>query len=127
MVYFHTDYHFFEECIVDWGRMVITFTNNKNIFINNQKTFLHLKLIQWFFTFSSHTEYVKRESIIIARVKKKKFSPFDECSCFVCLRRQNKHKKLTWYNMNNMFCLITTSSFLVIIIISLAHNTVMNS
>ena len=32
------------------------------------------------FTFSSHTEYVKRESIVIARVKKKKFSPFDECS-----------------------------------------------
>ena len=38
------------------------------------------------FTFSSHTEYVKRESIVKAWVKKK-FSPFDECSWFVCLRR----------------------------------------
>ena len=46
------------------------------------------------FTFLSHTEYVKRESIIIAWVKKK-FSPFDECSCFVCLRRQNKQKKIS--------------------------------
>ena len=27
------------------------------------------------------------------RMSKKKFSPFDECSCFVCLRRQNKQKK----------------------------------
>ena len=44
------------------------------------------------FTFSSHTEYVKRESIVIAWVKKK-FSAFDECSWFVCLRRQNKQKK----------------------------------
>ena len=25
--------------------------------------------------------------------EKKKFSPFDEFSCFVCLRRQNKQKK----------------------------------
>ena len=47
---------------------------------------------KYLFTFSSHTEYVKRESIVIAWVKKK-FSPFDECSCFVCLRRQNKQKK----------------------------------
>ena len=45
-----------------------------------------------FFTFSSHTEYVKRESIITAWVKKK-FSPFEKCSWFVCLRRQNKQKK----------------------------------
>ena len=44
------------------------------------------------FTFSSHTKYVKRESIVIVWVTKK-FSPFDECSCFVCLRRQNKQKK----------------------------------
>ena len=35
------------------------------------------------FTFSSHTEYVKRESIVIAWVKKKN----------VCLRRQKKQKK----------------------------------
>ena len=45
------------------------------------------------FTFSSHTEYVKRESIVIAWVKKKTISPFDKCSCFVCFRRQNKQKK----------------------------------
>ena len=45
------------------------------------------------FTFSSHTEYVKRESIVIVCVKKKtKFSPFDKC-LFLCLRRQNKPKK----------------------------------
>ena len=25
--------------------------------------------------------------------EKKKFSPFDECSCYVCLRRQNKQEK----------------------------------
>ena len=25
--------------------------------------------------------------------EKKKFSPFDKCSCFVCLRRRNKQKK----------------------------------
>ena len=25
--------------------------------------------------------------------ERKKFSPFDECSCFVCLRRQNKQRK----------------------------------
>ena len=43
-------------------------------------------------TFSSHTEYVKRESIVIAWVEKE-FSPFDECSCFICLSRQNKQKK----------------------------------
>ena len=47
------------------------------------------------FTFSSHTEYVKRESIIIAWVKKKKFSHFDKCSCFVCLRRQYKQQKMS--------------------------------
>ena len=34
-------------------------------------------------TVSSHTEYVKRKIIVIAWVKKKEFSPFDECSCFV--------------------------------------------
>ena len=44
------------------------------------------------FTFSSHTEYVKRKGIVIAWVKKK-FSPFDKCSWFVCLRRQHKPKK----------------------------------
>ena len=44
-------------------------------------------------TFSSHTEYVKRGSIVIAWVKNK-FSPFDECSYFVCLRRLNKPKKI---------------------------------
>ena len=26
-------------------------------------------------------------------MSEKKYSPFDECSCFVCLRRQNKQKK----------------------------------
>ena len=35
----------------------------------------------------------------------------------------HKYKKLTWYNKNNMFCLITTDSLLAIIIISLAHET----
>ena len=40
-------------------------------------------------TFSSHTEYVKRESIVIAWVKKKILS-FWQCSWIVCLRRQNK-------------------------------------
>ena len=43
------------------------------------------------FTFSSHTEYVKRESIVIVWVKKN--SPFNECSFFVCLRSHNKLKK----------------------------------
>ena len=48
------------------------------------------------FTFSSHTEYVKRESIVIAWVKKKKkFSPFDKCLWFLCLRRQNKPKTIS--------------------------------
>ena len=48
------------------------------------------------FTFSSHPEYVKREKrkYGIAWVKKKKFSPFHECSCFLWLRRQNKEKKI---------------------------------
>ena len=51
---------------------------------------LHIYLnVQLIFTFSSQTEYVKKKSNVIARVKKK-FSPFDKCSCFVCLRRQNK-------------------------------------
>ena len=27
-------------------------------------------------------------------MSEKKISPFDECSCFVCLRRQNKQKKI---------------------------------
>ena len=27
--------------------------------------------------------------------KKKKFSPFDESSCFICLRTQNKQKKIS--------------------------------
>ena len=27
------------------------------------------------------------------RMSEKKNSPFDECSCFVCLRRQNKQEK----------------------------------
>ena len=27
--------------------------------------------------------------------KEKKFSPFDECSCFVCLRSQNKQQKIS--------------------------------
>ena len=49
-----------------------------------------------FFTYSSHTEYVKRESIVIAWVKKK-FSPFDKCSWFVCLRRENKPKYIYVY------------------------------
>ena len=57
-------------------------------------------IVTWFFqylsafifTFLSHTEYGKRNSVVIAWWKKK-FSPFDECSCFVCLRRQNKRKK----------------------------------
>ena len=49
--------------------------------------------IRMFFTFSSYTEYVKREGIVIAW-EKKKFSPFDECSWFVCLRRQNKPKTI---------------------------------
>ena len=43
---------------------------------------------------TKHMEYVKGESIVIAWVKKK-FSPFDKCSCFVCLRRQNKQKKIS--------------------------------
>ena len=47
-----------------------------------------------FFTFSSYTEYVKRKSIVIVWVKKK-FYPFDECSCFVCLRIQNNNKKMS--------------------------------
>ena len=46
----------------------------------------------WIFTFSSHTKYVKRESIAIAWVKKK-FSLFENFSWFVCLRRQKKPKK----------------------------------
>ena len=49
-------------------------------------------VIHILFTFSSHTEYVNREIILISRLKKK-FSPFDDCSCFLCLRRQNKQKK----------------------------------
>ena len=49
--------------------------------------------IPFVFTFSSHTEFVKRESIVIAWVKNRTFCPFDECLCFVCLRRQNKQKK----------------------------------
>ena len=28
-------------------------------------------------------------------MSEKKFSPFNECSCFVYLRRQNKHKKMS--------------------------------
>ena len=44
----------------------------------------------FFFTFSSHTEYVKRESIVIARLKKN--YPVDECSCFLCFRTQSKQK-----------------------------------
>ena len=28
------------------------------------------------------------------RMSEKKNSPIDECSCFVCLRRQNKQKKI---------------------------------
>ena len=48
------------------------------------------------FTFSSHTEYVKWESIVIAWMKKKKkFSLFDKCLWFLCLRRQNKPKKMS--------------------------------
>ena len=27
--------------------------------------------------------------------EKKEFSPFDECSCFVCFRRQNKQTKIS--------------------------------
>ena len=27
--------------------------------------------------------------------EKKKFSPFDKCSCFVCLRRQKKQQKIS--------------------------------
>ena len=46
------------------------------------------------FNFSSHTEYVKRESIVIAWLKNKNSPPFDECSCFVCLRAQNKQTKI---------------------------------
>ena len=48
------------------------------------------------FTFSLHMKYVKKESIVIAWVKKKKFSPFVECSCFVCLRRLHTQKKKIW-------------------------------
>ena len=66
----------FSSSIVTTGEMGVYETLSK----------LHL------FTFSSHTEYVKRENIVIAWVKKK-FSPFDECSCFVRLRKQNKRKK----------------------------------
>ena len=57
------------------------------------------------FTFSSHTEYVKRESIIIAWVKK--ISPFDEGSCFVYLRRRNKQKKFrsAWMSVCLHACL----------------------
>ena len=53
------------------------------------------KLQNLTFTFSSHTEYVKRENIVIAWVKKIKFSPFDKCLCFICLRRQKKQKKMS--------------------------------
>ena len=53
----------------------------------------HNKTTQ-FFTFSSHTEYVKRENIVNAKMGKKikEMSPFDKCSCFVCLKNQNKKK-----------------------------------
>ena len=49
-------------------------------------------LSQNFFTFSSHTEYVKRE-YCNRMSEKKKFSPFDKCLWFLSLRRQNKQKK----------------------------------
>ena len=56
-----------------------------------------------FFTFSSHTEYVKKESMVFAWVEKK-FFPFDECSCFVCLRTQNKQKKFpsVWLSVGGL-------------------------
>ena len=81
------------------------------IFRNNFRLFDHFFFYIWFwvnmdgrhngslnfwfyiFNFSSLTEYVKRESIVIAWVKKK-CSPFDESSFFVRLRIQNKRKKL---------------------------------
>ena len=40
--------------------------------------------------------------------EKKKFSPFDECSWFVCLRRQNKQKKFrlsVWLSVCLSVCL----------------------
>ena len=44
------------------------------------------KYTSHFLTFSSHTEYCNR-------MIKKKFSSFEEFSCFVCLRTRNKHEE----------------------------------
>ena len=65
-------------------------TKTSNIFAKPHSKHLDMKIS--IFTFSSHTQYVKKESIVIAWLKK--ISPFDECSCFVRLRTQNKQKKL---------------------------------
>ena len=67
--------------------------SNSNFRENLTVEYCHSNEIFRILTFSLHTEYVKRESIEIAWVKKK-FSPFDKCSWFICLRRQNESKKM---------------------------------
>ena len=40
-------------------------------------------------------------------MSEKKFSPFDECSCFVCLRRQNKQKKFPFVYLSGCLAVCT--------------------
>ena len=44
-------------------------------------------------------------------MSEKKFSPFDECSCFVCLRRQNKQKKFRLYVCMSVCLAVRTWTF----------------
>ena len=53
---------------------------------------------------------------MIAWVKTKKFSPFDKCLWFLCLRRQNKAKKISvclsvWMYVRTWTCHVDTITF----------------
>ena len=80
-------------CLKRKNQLSCWLKNKARRLFDKHKRSLYQSFIRHIFTFSSHTEYVKRESIVIAWVKKKKFSPFDKCLCLLCLRRQNKLKK----------------------------------
>ena len=45
------------------------------------------------FSLSHHKRGMWKEKVLYSHKWKKKFSRFDECLCFVCLRTQNKQKK----------------------------------
>ena len=83
--------------LLDYSNNRMLRASRKRLFCNRSfnKTNAIRKVIQFtrmcFFTFSSHTEYVKRKSIVIAWVKKNSLL----LSWFVCLRRQNKPKKIS--------------------------------